>query len=86
MIEVEVNDRLGKKIKVKCLPSDTILDLKKILSLQLGTSYDKLILKKGYQVFKDHITLDDYEIHNGYNLELYYGQVNISRYILTIIL
>ena len=24
------------------------------------------------QVFKDHITLADYEVHNGMNLELYY--------------
>lgn len=73
MIEVEANDRLGKKIKVKCLPTDTIGDLKKILSLQIGTSYEKLILKKGYQVYKDHITLDDYEVHDGFNFELYYG-------------
>ncbi|ODV79029.1 ubiquitin-like protein [Suhomyces tanzawaensis NRRL Y-17324] len=73
MIEVLVNDRLGKKVKVKCLESDTIGDLKKMLSLQLGTSYDKLILKKGYSVYKDHISLDDYEIHDGFNFELYYG-------------
>ncbi|KAG2731694.1 hypothetical protein G9P44_005281 [Scheffersomyces stipitis] len=73
MIEVSVNDRLGKKINVKCLQSDTIGDLKKVISLQIGTPYDKLILKKGYQVYKDHITLDDYEVHNGFNFELYYG-------------
>lgn len=32
-----------------------------------------LVLKKGYTVYKDHITLADYEIHNGMNLELYYS-------------
>lgn len=73
MIEVQANDRLGKKIKVKCLPEDTVGDLKKILSLQLGTAPDKLVLKKGYQVYKDHISLEDYEIHDGFNFELYYG-------------
>ncbi|ODV95363.1 hypothetical protein PACTADRAFT_75858 [Pachysolen tannophilus NRRL Y-2460] len=73
MIEIICNDRLGKKIKVKCLPSDTIEDFKKILSLQIGTSFDKIILKKGYTIFKNHITLEDYEIHDGMNLELYYS-------------
>lgn len=73
MIEVEANDRLGKKVRVKCLPSDSVGDLKKIISLQIGTSYEKLILKKGYQIYKDHISLDDYEIHNGFSFELYYG-------------
>jgi len=65
--------RLGKKIRVKCLPSDTIGDFKKLLSLQIGTSWEKITLKKGYQVFKDHITLEDYEINDGMNLELYYS-------------
>jgi hypothetical protein len=26
-----------------------------------------------YTVFKDHITLEDYEIHDGMGLELYYN-------------
>ncbi|PVH16103.1 uncharacterized protein CXQ87_003967 [Candidozyma duobushaemuli] len=73
MIEVNANDRLGKKIKVKCLPEDTIGDLKKILSMQLGTTHEKIVLKKGHQIYKDHISLDDYEINNGFNFELYYG-------------
>lgn len=65
MIEIQANDRLGKKIKLKCLETDTIGDVKKILGLQIGTPPEKIILKKGYQVYKDHITLDDYEIHDG---------------------
>ena len=73
MIEVSANDRLGKKIKVKCLEDDTIGDLKKIIALQIGTAAEKLILKKGYTVYKDHITLGDYEVHDGFNFELYYG-------------
>jgi ubiquitin-like protein 5 len=30
------------------------------------------VLKKWYTIFKDHIRLEDYEIHDGMNLELYY--------------
>lgn len=26
----------------------------------------------GYTVYKDHVRLDDYEIHDGMSLELYY--------------
>ncbi|KAI5970517.1 HUB1 [Candida margitis] len=73
MIEVQANDRLGKKIKVKCLPTDSIGDLKKVLGAQIGTPYEKIILRKGHQIYKDHISLDDYEIHDGFNFELYYG-------------
>jgi len=34
--------------------------------------YDKIVLKKWNVIFKDHITLQDYEIHDGFNFELYY--------------
>lgn len=72
MIEVLVNDRLGKKIRVKCLGEDSVGDFKKVLSLQLGTPANKIVLQKGGSVLKDHINLEDYEIHNDTNLELYY--------------
>lgn len=73
MIEVLVNDRLGKKVCVKCLEEDTIGEFKQVLSVQLGTaSATKIVLQKGGSVLKDHITLEDYEIHDGTNLELYY--------------
>ncbi|KAK7818267.1 ubiquitin-like protein 5 [Quercus suber] len=51
MIEVVLNDRLGKKVRVKCNEDDTIRDLKTLVAVQTGTS--------------DHITLKDYEIHDG---------------------
>ncbi|XP_038141220.1 ubiquitin-like protein 5, partial [Cyprinodon tularosa] len=51
---------------------DTIGDLKKLIAAQTGTRYDKIVLKKWYTIFKDHVTLGDYEIHDGMNLELYY--------------
>ncbi|EPZ34136.1 Ubiquitin-like protein 5 [Rozella allomycis CSF55] len=72
MIEVVCNDRLGKKIRVKCNSDDTIGDLKKLIAAQTGTRPEKIVLKKWYNTFKDHITLEDYEIQDGMNLELYY--------------
>lgn len=72
MIEITCNDRLGKKVRIKCNADDTIGDLKKLIAAQTGTRADKIVLKKWYTIFKDHITLGDYEIHDGMNLELYY--------------
>lgn len=36
MIEVILNDRLGRKIRVKCNPDDTVGDLKKLVAAQCG--------------------------------------------------
>ncbi|CAM4682804.1 unnamed protein product [Caretta caretta] len=46
MIEVVCNDRLGKKVRVKCNTEDTIGDLKKLIAAQTGTRWDKIVLKK----------------------------------------
>ncbi|KAI9242885.1 MAG: ubiquitin-related domain-containing protein [Podila humilis] len=73
MIEVVCNDRLGKKVRVKCNGDDTVGDLKKLIAAQTGTNWEKIVLKKWYNIYKDHITLDDYEIHDGMNIELYYN-------------
>jgi ubiquitin-like protein 5 len=72
MIEVICNDRLGKKVRVKCNPSDTIGTLKLLISAQIGTRPEKIVLKKWYNIYKDHITLDDYEIHDGMAMEMHY--------------
>ena len=60
-------------MRVKCNPDDTIGDLKKLLAAQTGTRPEKLRIQKWYTVYKDHITLEDYEIHDGMGLELYYN-------------
>ncbi|CEP24271.1 Ubiquitin-like modifier HUB1 [Cyberlindnera jadinii] len=73
MIEVVVNDRVGKKVRVKALEEDLVGDFKKLLAVQIGTAAGKIALKKGNTTLKDHITLGDYEVHNGTNLELYYS-------------
>uniref|UniRef100_A0A6M2CK92 Ubiquitin-like protein 5 n=1 Tax=Rhipicephalus microplus TaxID=6941 RepID=A0A6M2CK92_RHIMP len=46
MIEITCNDRLGKKVRVKCNDDDTIGDLKKLIAAQTGTRWDKIVLKK----------------------------------------
>jgi len=73
MIEVILNDRLGTKCRVKCLPTDTVKTLKMFAALQLGVKPEKLRLQKWYSVFKDHIMLQDYEIKDGMSLELHFN-------------
>jgi hypothetical protein len=50
MIEVVCNDRLGKKIRVKCNSDDTIGDLKKLIAAQTGTRPEKIRLQKWFVV------------------------------------
>jgi ubiquitin-like protein 5 len=47
-------------------------DLKKLLAAQTGTRPEKIRLQKWHTIYKDHITLADYEISDGMSLELYY--------------
>ena len=68
LIEVVVNDRMGKKQRIKCCPSDSILSLKKLISAQIGTRAEKIRLQKANIIYKDHITLEDYEIKDGMGL------------------
>ena len=72
MIAVTVNDRLGKKVRILCNEDDTVGDLKKVIAFKTGTRAERIILKRWNSIFKDHIRLDDYEIGDGSNLELYY--------------
>ncbi len=48
-----------------CSEDDTIGDLKKLVAAQTGTRPEKIRIQKWYNVYKDHITLADYEIHDG---------------------
>jgi hypothetical protein len=38
------------------------------------------VLKSGRRIFRNHITLADYEIHNGDGLELFYVRLPLSDY------
>ena len=73
MIEVIVNDRYGRKERIKCFPDDTILNLKKLIAAKTGTRYEKIKLQKGNRVFNEKISLADYEIKHGMGLEMYYA-------------
>lgn len=45
MIEVVLNDRLGKKVRVKCNEDDTIGDLKKLVAAQVSSAPIVLCIK-----------------------------------------
>lgn len=57
------------------MEDDLVGDFKKLLAAQIGTAWEKILLKKGNTTLKDHISLGDYEIHNGTSVELYYSWV-----------
>ncbi|CAB5392498.1 unnamed protein product [Rhizophagus irregularis] len=58
MIMVTCNDRL---------------EFKKLLAAHIGTPYNKIKLRYGgINSLNNKLTLDDYSISNGVNLELYY--------------
>jgi len=44
MIEIIVNDRMGKKERIKCFPNDTVGNLKKLIAAKIGTRADKIRL------------------------------------------
>ena len=73
MMEVIANDRLCKKVRIKCFPTDTIYNFKQLIAAHIGTKPEKIRLQKSYTIFKDHISLEDYEIKDGSSLELYYN-------------
>ncbi|OJJ70043.1 hypothetical protein ASPBRDRAFT_45393 [Aspergillus brasiliensis CBS 101740] len=74
MMIVTVNDRLGSKATVPCLPSDTVGDLKVLVAAQIGRAPREILLKRqGERPFKDFITLGDYSIQNGVQLDLEIG-------------
>ncbi|KAM7247136.1 hypothetical protein CapIbe_001089 [Capra ibex] len=65
MTEVVCNDHLGKKVCISCNTDDTIGDLKKLITAQTGTHWNKIVLRKWYMIFKDQVSLGDYEIRDG---------------------
>lgn len=64
-------------------PEDTVGDLKKLIAAQIGVRAEKIVLKKWYTIYKDHITLADCtsiqchslyldEIKDGMSLEMHF--------------
>ena len=71
MMLVTINDRLGTKKEVPCLGSDTVGDFKKLVAMQIGRKPHEIMLKRqSERPLKDQLTLDDYEISNGVQLDL----------------
>ncbi|PFH55664.1 hypothetical protein XA68_17860 [Ophiocordyceps unilateralis] len=71
MIIVNVNDRLGSKSSIPCLPSDTIGQLKLMVAARIGRDSGQIMLRRqGERPFKDMLSLEDYGISNGVQLDL----------------
>ncbi|RRT37492.1 hypothetical protein B296_00042447 [Ensete ventricosum] len=66
MIEVVLNDRLGKKVRAKCNADDTIGDLKKLVPTRSAS-------RSGTPSTRITSPLRTTEIHDGMALELYYN-------------
>lgn len=71
MIVVNVNDRLGTKAAIPCLPSDSVKAFKAIVAAHIGRQPHEIMLKRqGERPFKDQLTLEDYGVSNGVQLDL----------------
>lgn len=70
-IIVHINDRLGTKSAIPCLPSDTVGQFKLMIAARIGREAGQIMLRRqGERPFKDHITLEDYGVSNGVQLDL----------------
>ncbi|KAK5133609.1 hypothetical protein LTR08_007557 [Meristemomyces frigidus] len=71
MIVVNINDRLGTKAAIPCLASDSIKAFKAIVAANIGRQPHEIMLKRqGERPFKDQLTLADYGVSNGVQLDL----------------
>ncbi|XP_015495972.1 translation initiation factor IF-2-like, partial [Parus major] len=53
-------------------PGKRVRDTKKLIAAQTGTRWDNIVPEKWFTIFNAHVTLGDYEIHDGMNLQLCY--------------
>jgi len=71
MIVVNINDRLGTKAAIPCLASDSVKAFKAIVAAHIGRQPHEIMLKRqGERPFKDQLTLEDYGVSNGVQLDL----------------
>lgn len=71
MIIVHVNDRLGTKAAIPCLASDPVKLFKAQVAARIGRQPHEIMLKRqGERPFKDQLTLEDYGVSNGVQLDL----------------
>ncbi|KAK3711310.1 hypothetical protein LTR37_009690 [Vermiconidia calcicola] len=71
MIIVNINDRLGTKAAIPCLASDSVKAFKGIVAAHIGRQPHEIMLKRqGERPFKDQLTLEDYGVSSGVQLDL----------------
>ena len=71
MIIVNVNDRLGTKAAIPCLASDSVKAFKAIVAAHIGRQPHEILIKRqGERPFKDQLTLEDYGVSSGVQLDL----------------
>lgn len=71
MIVVNINDRLGTKAAIPCLASDSIKAFKAVVAAHIGRQPHEIMLKRqGERPFKDQLTLEDYGVSSGVQLDL----------------
>ncbi|KAI0136868.1 ubiquitin-related domain-containing protein [Xylariales sp. AK1849] len=74
MITIWVNDRLGTKKEVPCFPSDTVGQFKIVVAALIGRKPQQIVLQRqGERPLKDMITIADYQIKSGSQLDLEVG-------------
>ncbi|KAG9245778.1 ubiquitin-related domain-containing protein [Calycina marina] len=71
MIKVFVNDRLGTRAEIPCLASDPVKLFKAQVAARIGRQPHEIMLKRqGERPFKNQLTLEDYGVSNGVQLDL----------------
>lgn len=71
LIIVNVNDRLGTKAAIPCLASDSVKAFKAIVAARIGRQPHEIMIKRqGERPFKDALSLEDYGVGNGVQLDL----------------
>ena len=71
MIVVNINDRLGTKAAIPCLASDSVKAFKAMVAMQIGRQPHEIMLKRqGERPFHDQLSLTDYSISNGVQIDL----------------
>ncbi|KAI5456413.1 ubiquitin-related domain-containing protein, partial [Mariannaea sp. PMI_226] len=71
MIIVHVNDRLGTRASIPCYASDRIKEFKILVAARIGREPHEILLKRqGERPFKDQLSLEDYGVSNGVQLDL----------------
>lgn len=71
MIVVHINDRLGTKAAIPCFASDKVREFKIMVAARIGREPHEILLKRqGERPFKDQLSLEDYGVSNGVQLDL----------------